>query len=125
MSKHYYTIGEVCNFLELEAHVIRYWEKEIPAIRPKKSGRQRRYTLKQIETLKMIKDLLYNQKYTIEGARQKIKSDKSLLENANLEAKAKQRLGINALLPDIASDLDELKSSLIKLKQDCNKLRGQ
>jgi len=61
---------------------IRYWEKEIPAIRPKRSGRDRRYTLEQIETLKIIKDLLYNQRFTIKGAKQKLKGDRSILEEA-------------------------------------------
>jgi DNA-binding transcriptional MerR regulator len=90
MTKYYYTIGEVSNLLDVKAHVLRYWESEIPAIRPKKSGHQRRYSLQQIETLKKIKDMLYNQRYTIEGARQKLKLDKSVLEEAHKEAVAKQ-----------------------------------
>ncbi len=72
MTKLYYTIGEVSNLLDVKPHVLRYWESEIPMIRPKRRGRQRRYTLHQIETLKKVKDMLYNQHFTTEGARQRL-----------------------------------------------------
>jgi DNA-binding transcriptional MerR regulator len=124
MTKYYYTIGEVSNLLEVKAHVLRYWENEIPALRPKKSGHQRRYSLQQIETLKKIKDMLYNQRYTIEGARQKLKQDKSLLEEAREEAIAKQKLQLSAQLPAIARDLSDLRDELIRLKRKCQKITG-
>ena len=124
MTKYYYTIGEVSNLLEVKAHVLRYWESEIPALRPKKSGHQRRYSLQQIETLKKIKDMLYNQRYTIEGARQKLKQDKSVLEEARKEAIAKQKLQLSAQLPAIARDLSDLRDELIRLKRKCQKITG-
>ncbi len=124
MTKYYYSIGEVSNLLDVKAHVLRYWESEIPAIRPKKSGHQRRYTLQQIETLKKIKDMLYNQRYTIEGARQKLKQDKSLIEDAKEEAAAKQKMQVAASMPAIAKDLVELKEKLIRIKRDCEKITG-
>ncbi|HHV36762.1 MAG TPA: MerR family transcriptional regulator [Candidatus Cloacimonetes bacterium] len=124
MSKHYYTIGEVSNLLDLKPHVIRYWEKEIPAIRPKRSGRDRRYTLEQIETLKIIKDLLYNQRFTIKGAKQKLKGDRSILEEARQEAVAKQKLKVDAALPAIARDISQIRESLLKIKRECKKLSG-
>jgi DNA-binding transcriptional MerR regulator len=124
MTKYYYTIGEVSNLLEVKAHVLRYWESEIPALRPKKSGHQRRYSLQQIETLKKIKDMLYNQRYTIEGARQKLKQDKSVLEEAREEAIAKQKLQLSAQLPAIARDLSDLRDELIRLKRKCQKITG-
>ncbi|MCB5252722.1 MAG: MerR family transcriptional regulator [Candidatus Cloacimonadaceae bacterium] len=124
MTKHYYSIGEVSNLLEVEPHVLRYWESEIPMIRPKRNKHQRRYTLQQIETLKTIKDLLYNQRYTIEGARQKLKQDKSLTREARAEAIAKQKLRIDAAMPAIATELKELRDQLLRLKQDCKKITG-
>ena len=124
MTKYYYTIGEVSNLLEVKAHVLRYWESEIPALRPKKSGHQRRYSLQQIETLKKIKDMLYNQRYTVEGARQKLKQDKSVLEEARNEAIAKQKLQLSAQLPAIARDLSDLRDELIRLKRKCQKITG-
>ena len=100
MTKYYYTIGEVSNLLEVKAHVLRYWESEIPALRPKKSGHQRRYSLQQIETLK-------DQRYAVQSAlhhrfAKKAKQDKSLLEEAREEAIAKQKLQLSAPLPAIA-----------------------
>jgi DNA-binding transcriptional MerR regulator len=75
MKKYYYTIGEVCNLLDLKAHVLRYWEKEFPQVHPKKKfGRNRRYNPDDIELLKKIKHMLYNQRYTIEGVKKKLKS---------------------------------------------------
>ncbi len=75
MKKYYYTIGEVCNLLDLKAHVLRYWEKEFTQVHPKKKfGRNRRYNPDDIELLKKIKHMLYNQRYTIEGVKKKLKS---------------------------------------------------
>ena len=75
MKKYYYTIGEVCNLLDLKAHVLRYWEKEFPQVHPKKKfGRNRRYNPDDIELLKKIKHMLYNQRYTIEGVKKKLKN---------------------------------------------------
>ncbi len=77
MKKYYYTIGEVCNLLELKAHVLRYWEKEFPQLKPKKAkDRNRKYNPEDVELLKKIKYMLYTQKYTIEGARKKLKEMK-------------------------------------------------
>jgi DNA-binding transcriptional MerR regulator len=124
VTKQYYTIGEVSNLLEVKTHVLRYWESEIPMIRPKRSGRQRRYNLQQIETLKRIKDMLYNQRFTIEGARQKLRQDKSLKDEARQEAIAKQKLQLDAALPAIAKDLKDLREDLVRLKHNCNKITG-
>lgn len=125
MTKHYYSIGEVSNLLDVKPHVLRYWETEIPAIRPKKSGHKRRYNLQQIETLKKIKDMLYNQRYTIEGARQKLKQDKLLIQEVRNEASAKQKLQLSASMPAIATDLLELKTMLQELKHKCKLLTGK
>ena len=69
--KLYFRIGEVSELLGVEPYVLRYWESEFPALAPKKSGAGHRlYRRKDVETLLRIKHLLYNQRYTIEGARQ-------------------------------------------------------
>ncbi|MCB5294928.1 MAG: MerR family transcriptional regulator [Candidatus Cloacimonadaceae bacterium] len=125
MTKLYYSIGEVSNLLDVKPHVLRYWETEIPAIRPKKSGHKRRYNLQQIETLKKIKDMLYNQRYTIEGARQKLKQDKDIRQDAKLEAIAKEKLQVSVALPAIATELLELRKGLLDLKQKCRKITGK
>lgn len=74
MKKYYYTIGEVCNLLGLKQHVLRYWEKEFPQLNPKKKhGRNRRYNPDDIKLLKTIRNLLYDQKYTIDGAKNRLR----------------------------------------------------
>jgi DNA-binding transcriptional MerR regulator len=77
MKKFYYTIGEVSNLLELKPYVIRFWETEFHQLKPRKDrGRNRQFTEEHIELLKKIKDMLYTQKFTIDGARQKLKQEK-------------------------------------------------
>ena len=71
MEKLYYTITEVSKLLDIKPYVIRYWETEFPQIkRSRKSGRNRRYSAKEFETISLIKHLLYDKKYTIKGAKQ-------------------------------------------------------
>lgn len=77
MKKYYYSIGEVGNLLNLKDHVLRYWEKEFPQLKPRKTlGRNRKYSPEDIELIKLIKFMLYDQKYTIDGARRKLKEQK-------------------------------------------------
>ena len=68
-----YAIGEVIRLLGVKAHVIRYWEDEIPFIAPKKSKSGRRiYTDRELQLLLRLKHLLYEKRFTIEGARERI-----------------------------------------------------
>lgn len=69
--KLYYKIGEVCDLTGLTAHVLRYWEKEFPQLAPKKTASGHRlYREKDIQSVLLIKELLYDRKYTIRGARE-------------------------------------------------------
>jgi DNA-binding transcriptional MerR regulator len=71
--KAYYSIREVCSQTGLEPHVLRYWESEFPQLRPKKNrAGNRAYREKDIETVLYIKHLLYEEKYTIPGAKKKL-----------------------------------------------------
>lgn len=68
--KIYFRIGEVARILEVAPHVVRFWESEFKAVRPQKSSTgQRVYTRRDVERLVMIKRLLREERYTIEGAR--------------------------------------------------------
>jgi DNA-binding transcriptional MerR regulator len=71
--KLYYRIGEVCDIIGVEAHVLRYWETEFPSLSPpkNKSG-QRTYRAKDIELLLAIRRLLYDEGFTIAGARKQL-----------------------------------------------------
>jgi DNA-binding transcriptional MerR regulator len=71
--KTYFRIGEVSRILGVEPYVIRYWETEFKSVRPERSrSSQRLYRRKDLEQLLLIKDLLYNKKFTISGARQRL-----------------------------------------------------
>ena len=71
--KLYFRIGDVSRLAGVKAYVLRYWETEFPAIAPKKSGTgQRLYRRKDVELILEIKHLLYEKRFTIEGARKAI-----------------------------------------------------
>lgn len=75
--KLYYSISEVSDLLGVKAHVLRYWETQFKMLRPKKArGGARRYKKRDIEVLFDIKQLLYDQRFTIAGARRKILDDR-------------------------------------------------
>ena len=74
-NKLYFRIGEVSRLLGVEPHVLRYWETEFAALKPKKGGTgQRLYRRKDVETALEIKRLLYDRRYTIEGARKHLET---------------------------------------------------
>ena len=71
--KVYYSIGEVCDLTGLKPHVLRYWESQFDVLRPTKNRAGNRvYRSKEIELVLLVKHLLYEEKYTIEGARQRL-----------------------------------------------------
>jgi len=68
-----YTIGEVCRLMGVKDHVIRYWEKEIPLIQPEKDLRGRKsYSARDVQILLRLKYLLYDRRFTLEGAREQL-----------------------------------------------------
>jgi DNA-binding transcriptional MerR regulator len=74
IKKLYYSIGEVSKLTELKPYVLRYWETEFKQLAPPKNrAGNRTYRQKDIDTIKLIKDLLYKKKFTIKGARTLIK----------------------------------------------------
>lgn len=74
--KRYFTIGEVSELCGVKAHVLRYWEQEFPQLSPvKRRGNRRYYQREDVLTIRQIRSLLYDQGYTIGGAKQKLTSD--------------------------------------------------
>ena len=74
--KLYFRIGEVAKLCDVPAYVLRFWESEFPQLKPHKGGTgQRLYRRRDVETALHVKSLLYDQGYTIPGARQAIKSE--------------------------------------------------
>ena len=77
--KTYYSISEVCGKTGLEPHVLRYWESEFTQLRPKKNrAGNRAYRDKDIEIIRYIKFLLYEEQYTIPGAKKKLSEARDL-----------------------------------------------
>ena len=75
--KLYFRIGEVGSLLNLEPYVLRYWESEFPSLAPKKSASGHRlYRRKDVELLLKIKHLLYEKRYTIDGAKQFLQTER-------------------------------------------------
>ncbi len=71
--KRYFTIGEVGELCAVKPHVLRYWEAEFPQLKPvKRRGNRRYYQRQDVILIRQIKSLLYEQGYTIGGARQKM-----------------------------------------------------
>ena len=76
----FYRIKEVCSITGLKPHVLRYWEQEFKDIKPVKSTRgQRLYKKKDLDVIIMIKKLLYEQRYTIDGAKKYLTSKKNMV----------------------------------------------
>jgi len=72
--KLYFRIGEVAKLADLEPYVLRFWESEFPALRPGKSSTgQRLYRRREVELILKVKQLLYEQGFTIAGARKQLK----------------------------------------------------
>jgi DNA-binding transcriptional MerR regulator len=75
--KRYFRIGEVSRIIGVEPYVLRYWENEFPQIRPNRADtKQRTYQKKDLEVIMEIKRLLYEERLTIEGARQRLRQKK-------------------------------------------------
>ena len=72
----YHKIGEACKALGIQPYVLRYWETEFPALTPSKSrSGQRVYSEKELEVIRRIKELLYDEGYTIAGAKKKLEGE--------------------------------------------------
>lgn len=72
----YYKIGEACRLLDIQPYVLRYWETEFPALSPAKSrSGQRVYNEKELAVIRRIKELLYDEGYTIAGAKKKLEGE--------------------------------------------------
>ena len=96
--KRYFRIGEVSRIIGVEPYVLRYWEIEFPQIRPLRADtNQRTYQRKDLEMILEIKRLLYEEKLTIEGARQKLK-----------RKQAHSALPGNEFVEELKADLQEL-----------------
>jgi DNA-binding transcriptional MerR regulator len=107
--KVYYSIGDVCELVGLKQHVLRYWETQFDVLKPKKNkGGNRVFRAKDVEIVLLVKHLLYDQKYTIEGARLKLKD---MRRSGTIEQERADVLR-PAFLRSMKDDLRELRDLL-------------
>jgi DNA-binding transcriptional MerR regulator len=104
--KLYYSISEVAEMTGLKAYVLRFWEKEFPFLNPKKNrAGNRSYQQKDIDLINQIKHLLYDEGYTIEGAKARLKTFRYEDEEAKLVA---EKMRLKNLLMEVRRELSEL-----------------
>lgn len=112
--KAYFRIGEVAKILSVEPHVIRYWESEFKSVKPVRSkSDQRLYRKKDVEALLVIKRLLYEEHFTISGARQQLDRMKSAADDPGKEEQVQNR--------EMMGGLDRLR--LIQIKKVLQEIR--
>lgn len=82
-TKLYYTISEVSELTQVQPYTLRTWEKEFPCLRPRRTrGKNRAYRERDIGIILLIKSLLYDERYTTQGVRQKLQNAPELLRQA-------------------------------------------
>jgi DNA-binding transcriptional MerR regulator len=102
--KRYFTIGEVSELCSVKPHVLRYWEQEFPQLKPvKRRGNRRYYQRQDVIVIRQIRSLLYEQGFTIGGARQQLES-----EDTKTDANQSQQI-IRQLRTELEEVLDILK----------------
>jgi DNA-binding transcriptional MerR regulator len=105
--KRYFTIGEVSELCDVKPHVLRYWEQEFPQLKPvKRRGNRRYYQRQDVITIRQIRSLLYDQGFTIGGARHKMEEEVNN-QNQNDEE-------FNGMITKMISELEDILALLEK-----------
>ena len=118
-AKRYFTIGEVSDLCAVKPHVLRYWEQEFSQLKPvKRRGNRRYYQHHEVLLIRRIRDLLYEQGFTINGARHRLESGNNSMEIAPPGTPASRDGGApkkdGARLQDGANDGSGLKPAEIR-----------
>ena len=122
-AKRYFTIGEVSDLCAVKPHVLRYWEQEFAQLKPvKRRGNRRYYQHHEVLLIRRIRDLLYEQGFTINGARHRLESEVQLPGAPSLPAATPRQSPASALgapprAKDEASSPDELRQELLRIRQ--------
>ncbi|MBT4521516.1 MAG: MerR family transcriptional regulator [Halieaceae bacterium] len=102
--KRYFTIGEVSELCAVKPHVLRYWEQEFPQLKPvKRRGNRRYYQRDDVLIIRQIRSLLYEQGYTIGGARQRMVDEDEGVSSTDVQA------AIREAIEDLEDVLEVLK----------------
>ena len=112
-SKVFYRVGEVSQLVGVESYVLRYWEKMFPQLNPEKDETgQRVYTRSDIDLILRIKDLLYEERYTIDGARKRLRRESRSKSKENRDPGDVQELlvvlkGVKGVLQEVSAILEK------------------
>lgn len=107
----FYSIGEVCELTELKPHVLRYWESQFKLLNPAKNRSGNRvYARREVELILLVKHLLYTEKFTIDGARQKLDEHR---KGGTLRSVARAALEVQAV-----ESLERELADLLALLED-------
>ena len=91
--KRYFTIGEVSELCAVKPHVLRYWEQEFPQLSPlKRRGNRRYYQRQDVLLIRQIRSLLYDQGFTIGGARQRLTGEEAKEDNSQYKQLIRQTI---------------------------------
>ncbi len=107
----YYRIGQVSEIVGVEPHVLRFWESQFKQIQPRRISRQRLYRSQDLKILKRIKELLYEEGYTIAGAKKKIQREFS---KPGADSQGKKVSNREQVLQEIYQELLEIQRILAK-----------
>ncbi|MBM4327939.1 MAG: MerR family transcriptional regulator [Deltaproteobacteria bacterium] len=129
--KQYFKIGEVSEILDVEPYVLRYWESEFKILKPTRTrARQRLYHKRDLELLMEIKHLLYDEKFTIAGAkkrlqemRKQISAEKKARKVNKPRPQAAPEINLTRLNEDAGGDQD-YKEILLEIKKELRELRS-
>lgn len=102
-AKRYFTIGEVSELCDVKPHVLRYWEQEFPQLKPvKRRGNRRYYQHHDVLMVRQIRGLLYEQGFTIGGARQQLSGESAKKDSTQTHQIIKQmRIELEEVLHDL------------------------
>src|SRR5437763_3207363 len=115
-AKRYFTIGEVSDLCAVKPHVLRYWEQEFTQLKPvKRRGNRRYYQHHEVLLIRRIRELLYEEGFTISGARNRL--DNSLNGEEKAEAPLRSARGIPPAGVDVAAIKRELRAVLDQLQR--------
>ncbi len=103
--KRYFTIGEVSELCGVKSHVLRYWEQEFPQLSPVRRGNRRYYRHNDVILIRQIRNLLYDQRFTIDGARSQLKGSAQNHNKSQYKQVLRETI---AELEDILDVLDEI-----------------
>ena len=108
--KRYFTIGEVSELCFVKPHVLRYWEQEFRQLKPvKRRGNRRYYQRHDVELIRQIRSLLYEQGFTIGGACQQLESDTKAKEKSQVNVNSSSKEIIIELRKELQAIIDVLK----------------